>query len=301
MDDLRSLLDQVLAGETLAPNAWEQLSALSGERYATFRTLWDSLTAPQRLGLLDSLHTEAEATAHLDFTPIWLLALEDPSPKVRLAGIEYSADEDGDWLVDPLLRLCSSDPDVAVRAAAADALGRFAYLAEVGDLSERRGRQIEDLLLATIERTDEAAAVRAGALASVGYFSTPRVHEAIVRGHADAELRPSALRAMGHNCDPAWTETLLAETQSRNAVLREEAARAIGEIEDVRGVPRLVELLEDPSVSVRVAAIWALGEIVGPDAEEALMYCLEDSQEAIREAAEAALTQLAERADPLGI
>jgi HEAT repeat protein len=106
---------------------------------------------------------------------------------------------------------------------------------------------------------------------------------------------------MGRNCDPNWTEALLADTTSRDAGLREDAARAIGEIEDDRGVERLVELLEDPAVAVRLAAIWALGEIGGQDAQEALTYCLEDKQETVREAAEAALTELAFRDDPLAL
>ncbi len=301
MDDFRAVLDQILEGEDVPSAAWEHLSALADDRAASFRALWDTLTPSQRLGLLDSLHDESEIDAHLDFTPIWRLALDDPTPRVRVAAITYSADEEGDWLVNPLLRLCASDPDATVRGAAAEALARFAYLAEVGDLPARRGREIEDQLLATWQRADEPASVRGHALASVGYFSTPRVHDAIVAGHADADLRQSAVRAMGRNCDPGWTDTLLADSTSKNAALREEAARAIGEIEDERGVSRLLELLDDPAVSVRLAAIWALGEIGGDEAQEALTYCLEDTREPVREAAEAALAEIAARADPLSL
>ena len=301
MDDFRTVLDQILEGEDIPSAAWEHLSALADEREASFRGLWDTLTPSQRLGLLDSLHDESEMDAHLDFTPIWRLALDDPTPRVRVAAISYSADEEGQWLLAPLLRLCASDPDTAVRGAAAEALARFAYLAEVGDLPARRGQEIEAQLLATLGRADEPASVRGHALASVGYFSTPRVHDAIVAGHGDPDLRQSAVRAMGRNCDPGWTETLLADSSSKNAALREEAARAIGEIEDERGVSRLLELLEDPTVGVRLAAIWALGEIGGDEAQEALIYCLEDAREPVREAAEAALAEIAARADPLSL
>jgi HEAT repeat protein len=301
MDDFRSVLDQILEGEDVPSGAWEHLSALADEREASFHDLWNTLTPSQRLGLLDSLHDESELDAHLDFTPIWRLALDDPTPRVRVAGIAYSADEEGQWLLDPLLRLCADDPDAAVRAAAAEALARYAYLAEVGDLPARRGQEIEHALLATVGRAEEPASVRGNALASVGYFSTPRVHEAIVAGHNDPELRQNAVRAMGRNCDPGWTETLLADSTSKSAGLREEAARAIGEIEDERGVSRLLEMLEDPTVSVRLAAIWALGEIGGDEAQEALIYCLEDTREPVREAAEAALTEIAARADPLSL
>jgi HEAT repeat protein len=301
MDKLETVLQQIREGDTVPEGGWDVLSALADERLATFRILWESLDASDRLSLLDTLHTEAEAQAHLDFTPIWDLALRDPAAKVRLAGIDYSADEEGQWLIDPLLRLAAHDPEANVRAAAADALGRFAYLSEVGSLSPRRAADIERALLDSAARTDEAASVRGNALASAGYLSTPAVRDAIRAAHADPPLRRSAVRAMGRNCDPNWTEALLRDTTSRDAGLREESARAIGEIEDDRGVERLVELLEDPAVAVRLAAIWALGEIGGQDAQEALMYCLEDKQETVREAAEAALTELAFRDDPLAL
>jgi HEAT repeat protein len=301
MDDFQTALEQILDGEDIPSAAWEHLSALADEREVSFRDVWATLTPSQRLGLLDSLHDESELDAHLDFTPIWRLALEDSTPRVRVAGIAYSADEEGHWLIDPLLRLCAGDPDASVRAAAADALARFAYLAEVGDLPPRRGQEIESALLATFNRAEEPAAVRGNALASVGYFSTPRVHDAIVASHADSDLRQSAVRAMGRNCDPGWTETLLADSTSKSATLREEAARAIGEIEDERGVSRLLELLDDPTVGVRLAAIWALGEIGGDEAQEALIYCLEDPHEPVRDAAEAALTEIGARADPLSL
>ena len=299
MEDYRTLVDQILDGEEVAPSAWEHLSALADDRLADFRTLWDSMTGPQRLGLLDSLHSEAEQQVHLDFTPIWAIALHDASPRVRAAAIDYSADEEGHWLLDPLLRLAADDPDAHVRGAAVEALARFAYLAEVGDLPARRGQQIEDLLLATLAKPDEPIGVRGHALGSVGYFSTPRVRDAILAGHADRDLRQSAVRAMGRNCDPTWIETLLADSNSGDAAIREEAARALGEIEDTRGISRLLELLEDPTIAVRLAAIWALGQIGGADAQEALTYCLEDAHDPVREAAEAALAEIAEREDPL--
>jgi len=289
------LMQRLRDEEDVPSGEWDSLSALADERFSTFRDLWDRMSPSRRLELLDALYDEAEENAHLDFTPIWRLALGDDAPKVRIAAITYSADEEGDWLIDPLLRLAAIDPDASVRAAAAESLGRYAYLAEVGDLPGGRAAQIQRALLALVNRSAEPLAVRANALASVGYFSTPEVADAIRSAHADEQLRESAIRAMGRNCDPTWTDTLLEDSRSRGAALRAEAARAIGEIEDSRGIPRLLELLEDPAAGVRLAAIWALGEIGGEEAQEALIYCLEDPQDAIREAAEAALTELAGR------
>jgi HEAT repeat protein len=174
-------------------------------------------------------------------------------------------------------------------------------LAETGKFPARQAALLEELLLSVFRRPHEPPAVRGGALASAGYFSTPAVHAAITDGHADVDLRESAVRAMGHNCDPRWTATLLRDTERESASIRAAAARSIGEIEDARGVPRLIELLEDPTVAVRLAAIWALSEIGGEEAQEALIYCLDDPQEPIREAAEAALNEMAERDDILSL
>jgi HEAT repeat protein len=301
MDDaiFRQALRKIEDDEPLDRAEWEALSALVDDRLAQFRALWDRLPVTQRLDLLEAAHAQSEEHAHLDFTPLWYLGLHDSAPRVRALAIACAADEDGQWLIDPLIRLCVGDVDQAVRAAAADALGRFAYLAEVGALPADRGRQIEDALLATYARADEALPVRANALASAGYLSTPRVRETILAALADATLRASAIRAIGRTADPSWLELLLGETASPRAELREEAARALGEIEDERGVSRLLELLDDPVTSVRLAAIWALGAIGGAEAQEGLIYCLEDPLEAVREAAEAALAEIADRNAPL--
>ena len=303
MDDatFRQALHKLEVDEPLDREEWEALSALVDDRLGRFRALWERLPVTQRLDLLEALHEQSEQHAHLDYTPIWNLGLHDSAAHVRALAITCAADEDGEWLIDPLIRLCVGDVDQSVRAAAADALGRFAYLAEVGTLSERRGRQIEDALLATYARSDEAPVVRGNALASAGYFSTARVRETILAALADAELRPSAIRAMGRTADPSWLDLLLQETSSPRAVLREEAARALGELEDERGVSRLLELLDDPAPNVRLAAIWALGAIGGEEAQEGLIYCLEDPLEAVREAAEAALAEIADRNAPLDL
>src|SRR5919199_3226173 len=178
-----NLIQRLRDEEDIESGEWDPLSALADERLTTFRALWDTMGPSQRLSLLDALYDEAEEDAHLDFTPIWGLALADESPKVREAGITYSADEEGDWLIDPLLRLATVDPDSGVRSAAADALGRYAYLAEVGELPDGRAAQIQRALMALVNRPDEPLAVRANALASVGYFSTPEVATAIRAAH----------------------------------------------------------------------------------------------------------------------
>jgi HEAT repeat protein len=298
-EKFRQALRKIEDEETLDSAEWEALSALVDERLARFQALWERLPVTRRLDLLEAFHAQSEEHAYLDFTPVWNLGLHDDAAHVRALAITCSADEEGQWLIDPLIRLCVGDIDQTVRAAAAEALGRFAYLAEVGALPEARGQQIEDALLATYARADEAPAVRGNALASAGYLSSARVHETIRAALADADLRPSAIRAMGRTADPRWFDLLIHETHSPRAVLRAEAARALGEIEDERGVSRLLELLDDPATNVRLAAIWALGAIGGEEAQEGLIYCLEDPLEAVREAAEAALAEIADRNAPL--
>src|SRR5215217_1388243 len=110
--------------EELDEGGYEALSMLVDERLAAFRALWERLPASRRLDVLEELAEQSEEHAYLDYTPIWQLGLDDAAAPVRALAVECSADEEGQWLIDPLVRLCTADPDSKVRAAAADGLAR---------------------------------------------------------------------------------------------------------------------------------------------------------------------------------
>jgi HEAT repeat protein len=72
------------------------------------------------------------------------------------------------------IRLMATDSDSEVRAASASALGRFVYAGELEEISHPTLKNIEDVLLATVNGSD-APEVRRSALESLGYSSRDEV------------------------------------------------------------------------------------------------------------------------------
>ncbi len=296
---LSRVLEQLLEKKRLLSNDLSSLSDLGPTEVVAFSEVWRQMDEPDRLALIKDLRAKEKGDLRADFRQVYYVALRDPSSLVRQAAVRASAEDSSEELLDHLLALIASDPEPGVRTAAAEALGRFAYMAEVGELPVRRAAQLEEALLAMFFRLDESLSGRMAALASVGYLHTPRVGDAIAQAYEDYTLRPAAIKAMGRNCDPAWLPQIVHATHSQDPELRREAAAALGEMEDRRGVDYLVDLVDDPDLQVRLAAIKALGQIGGEKAREALLYCAEDHSEAIRKAVESALSELEFYEDPL--
>ncbi len=277
------------------------LSDLTPQGRELFVQVWRNMDERDRLQLVQTLASRSQEDLRADFFEVFSVALEDDSAAVRRAAVGALTEDTNGRLLDRLLALVETDPEASVRAAAADALASFAYRCEVGHLPESRLVQLEGVLLRALHNPHEDLLVRQAALCSVGYLSTERVRQEIARAYGDPDLRASAIRAMGRNCDPVWLPDLARETRSPDATLREEAARALGELEDGRGVQYLQDLVDDPHLSVRLAAIRSLGQIGGEDAREILFYCAEDKDQAVREAAEKALSELEFYEDPLAL
>jgi HEAT repeat protein len=185
-----------------------------------------------------------------------------------------------------------------VRAAAATGLGRYAYLAEIEELSEADAGRLRDALLATVLDTRQPLDVHRRALESAGYFAgSDEIQRQIEQAYASDEqlLRESAVVAMGRSMQKRWLPTIAAELGSSSPALRYEAARASGEMaEEARSVvPRLASLLNDADTEVAFAAIWALGEIGGEAAKRLLQQMRKNGDEARRQAAADALEELA--------
>jgi HEAT repeat protein len=200
-------------------------------------------------------------------------------------------------LLEQLANLLAADPDASVRRNAANALARYAYRAEVGELPKSALHRTRTALLSALRSEAEQPDVRAAALGSAGYFSDDEVRGELRVRSDDEQTRLGALRGMGHSADPRWLDVILAAVTDDEEEAREEAARAAGEIEDERAVGALADLVDDPSTDVRLAALRSLGQIGGEQAREALIYALGDQSPLIRDAAERALEVLDD--DPL--
>ncbi len=298
MPSLKETIAALAAHQRLKSIQTKQLSDLSSEQLQELKTVWSGLPDPERMNLIATLRRQAEDDMLMDFGAIYRMALVDPNADVRRLAIVASVDDESSQLLSSLLDLCVHDPDEMVRAAAAERLGGFALKAELGELSTEDADRIEKLLLDRAKSETESIAVRAAALASVGYFSTDEVRAEIRRAITRAGLRLAAIQAMGRNIDPVWAEELTEQMGSEDPVIRREAALAAADYEDT--VDALADLADDPDTAVRLAAISSLGQIGGAEARDVLIYCYESADPVIREAASSALAEIQATEDPLG-
>jgi HEAT repeat protein len=291
---LRVLADAE-GGETAAPAeslrfplGW--LSDLGSRQAADLARLWHRLPAAARRDLMGRMDEEVREKFELDFVAVARIALTDPDPEVRLHAVR-SLWECGDpRLVDRFLHLLERDPDPAVRAGAAAALGAFVERAEMEEIPAETGTRIVARLVA-VTRGGDSLAVRSGAVESLGHSSDPRVRAVLETAYAAKEerLRAAALAGMGRTADPYWSAIVQEELRSPSPLLRAEAARAAGGLGLRRSVPRLIELLDDVDGNVRAGAIASLGELGGEPARAALEKLQEESSGEEWEKIEAAL------------
>ena len=282
--------------EKLSSSEIAALSLAQPDERILFRRYWPEVPTERKAHLLGQMIELAEDDANLDFSPLYRIMLRDDAPAVRIAAIQGLWENEDPILINKFLPIMTGDPDPGVRAAAAEALGRFAMLAEYGKLRPETSNDLTESLLDVFNNSGEDIDVRRRALEAAAYLSRPEVREAIT-GAYDSDnpaLRASALFAAGRNLDPSWLETLLDETVSDLPELRYEAAVALGEYEDERGVPQLIRLTEDDDSEVRLAAITALGKIGGRDAKRQLEELTRSEDEAIREIAAESLEDLSQ-------
>jgi HEAT repeat protein len=300
--DFARALQSVADQGTLPQAELDALSVLEGGDLDRFRDVFAGLPAPARARLVIALRGAAEERLRLDYAPVNLLALNDPDPQVRLAGVQSATEDRGRPLLRKLLDLVERDPIIDVRWAAAEDLARFTLLCELEDLDAETSADVRKRLNAVVADKRQAPKVRAAALAALGYFSDTETAEALASGFLDQDLRIGAVRGMGRTADPRWADRLMPVLGSEDPQQRLEAARALGEIEDERAVTPLVELVDDPDTDVRLAVIESLGKIGGDDAREALLYLAEAGDDQVGEAAERALDSLeTEEDDPLDV
>jgi HEAT repeat protein len=298
---LAAALKAITDDEPLSTEHHDALSCLEGTDVQAFREVWTTLPAGARARLIRTLHSAAENRLRLDYSNLNHLALEDADAKVRVAAIQAGLEDRSPRLLEGLLELLRHDPSSAVRRAAAEDLSRFALLGELEDLDPDSTARVREALVSKVRDNGEEPGVRSSALAALGYFSDPATAHELAASFGNPALRLGAVRGMGRNADPRWTDRLMPVLGSDDPQMRLEAARALGEIEDERAVRPLSELVDDSERDVRLAVIRALGDIGGEQARESLLYLLEDSDPEVRAAAEEAIGNLEFYEDPLGL
>jgi HEAT repeat protein len=279
------------------------LSDIGRDTEVPFLEAWQAIDLERRREIARAMVALAEDNVDVDFRDVFTACLGDSDALVRRVAVEGLWEDDRPRTMRYFLRLLGDDPDDSVRAASATALGRFAYQATLDELQERDVARLRDALVAAAGNLDDSVDVRRRALEGAGYFSGPDIDALIAEAYAsgNADLKASALAAIGHSIDPRWLPVLQAELGSAEPALRYEAARASGEwgAEASSLVPQLLPLAEGDDPEVYGAALWALGQI-GGDAARRMLRRMAQSDEPNRQAAaQEALNELEFDADPM--
>ena len=276
------------------------LSTVSQQEMLLYLEAWGKMSFERRRQIVGHLVELAEDDPLLNFDDIFYVCLRDPDEIVRVRAIEGLWEYENHSLIDPFITMLREDDGESVRAAAAQALGKFAMLTELGKLSPDDGARVEEALLAVIEDPREKLEVRRRAVEGIAPLNKPRVTRIIQDAYqsGDDRMQVSAINAMGTNCDPTWLPTLLREMENPDAEVRFEAAGACGQMGEEEAVPHLVRLINDPDSQVQLAAIAALGRIGGGEAEAKLRECLNHPDDYIRSAADDTLDELGFGKDP---
>ena len=285
----------------LAYGALEELSSLGPKEIELVQETWHRLSPERRLDLVARLVDTSEDNVDMEFTPIFKLALKDDSEAVRSKAVAGLWECEDRPLITTFIRLMENDSSTEVKAAAAQALGKFAEMAENGKLLALDRGRIQDVLLPLVKSENHPIMLRRRALESVGVFSTEEITQVIDWAYRqeDTEIQQSAIYAMGRNADPQWTEIIRSALDREEPEIRYEAALACGELGEEEMIPDLLPLLKDEDIQVRISSINALGGIGGSMAKKALTACLNSENNVVAQTAEEALESLESNDDPL--
>jgi HEAT repeat protein len=281
----RQILEALLDEDTpLNPRYLYRLSDLNSTESKELDATWDQVSVWRRQALMEDLEILGENDYLLSYDTVARMGLKDPDPLVRATAVRILWDYEDPDLAWIYLDMAEGDIDPKVRAAAASALGKFVYLAEVEELSENLEHEVEERLLQIVKGQDETL-VRRRALEALGYSSNEEVSKLIQEAYdtGQKEWIASSLFAMGRSANENWREHVLSKILNPHPSIRMEAARAAGELELTEATSNLLELLEDDSVDVRSAAIWSLSQIGGPgirDIFEKMHEKTDDEEEA---------------------
>jgi HEAT repeat protein len=280
--------------QALDESALRAFSDLSGEKLETWTHAWQQLAGERRIAIMEQMRDFAEEDFEQDFNAVYRAGLFDVEERVRLAALDGLFEDEHHSLIKPLMTLLKDDPSEAVRAAAAQSLGRFVLLGEKDGMTAPRKEQVYTALMRALLIEPAGSIVHRRALESVAYVSNDEI-DLRIRDAFNSEddlLRLSAIVAMGHSSNRAYVELVRSELRSLSPAVRREAARAAGSLEDGEAVTDLAQLLDDPDESVKLVTLDALAEIGGKDARRLLEAAMASEDEEFAAHAEKALEEL---------
>ncbi len=282
----QTVLDSLLNENTPFPASYlHHFSDLTPTHLETLLKIWPKVATKRKHTLLEDLEDLAETDTLTSFDDLAWRLLDDPDPYVRIQAIRLLWESEDKKLVPIYLKFLEQDEDPVVRAAAANALGRFIYLGELEKIPEATHHAVEDRLLEIVS-APEHILVRRRALESLGYSGRTEVVPLIESAYHEKnpDWVVSALFAMGRSCDERWKKQVLSQLHAPNQEIRSEAIVAAGELELSSARSALLDLLHDEEdLQMRRSLIWALSKIGGEGVREKLEELLEieeDEEEA---------------------
>ncbi|MCU0496950.1 MAG: HEAT repeat domain-containing protein [Anaerolineae bacterium] len=274
-------LEEGAAGGKPFAKIFYGLSDLNAREVAQMKAVWQTLDTDYREKLARQIAEISESDYEMDYQGIGMMLLDDPTPEVRIAGIDTLWSDESIPLMRRLMVMAQQDPAIEVQAAAVSALGRFILMGELGDLDENEAVKAQKIAIQLWKNEQLDLDVRRRALEAIANCGHEIVPGAIRQAYRSDEerMKVSAVFAMGRTYDEQWSEIVLKEIDSDQAAMRYEAARAAGELELIEAVPKLAQLLIEDDDEIAAVAIWSLGEIGGREAMRALEAMLEVAEE----------------------
>jgi HEAT repeat protein len=281
-------------GKALVNTHLAALSDMAAADIKNFRQVWKTIETKRRREIIIRLNELASDSVELNFDNIFLSSLRDPEADVRSEAINGLWENEEPALIPVLIDLLNNDPEEKVQATAAQALGRFALMAEINSIAPKYAIQVGQALLDIFNDRNKSVEVRRRALEAVSPLTTEQVKTAIKTAYEslDERLKISAVYAMGKNCDTKWLPFVLKELKNSDAEIRYEAVTACGEIGDEDIMQYLIPAVNDEDIDVQVAVIQALGKIGGNEAKLYLQKHADEPNEAVKDAIETALKEI---------
>lgn len=295
---LQSLVDLSVEVPT---SDFVEISDLSPAELGTFAKEWFRIPVDRQRWAVSTMVELAEDNPELDFCAVFKMCLRDKDEAVVEKAMEGLWESEDRSVIPSLIQILRSNRGTDVRAAAAVALGKYAFLFQDGKLLHKDAETVRSNLMAVLENTDEALEVRRRCLEAVAPFNTEEIYKYLCWAYEsdDLKLKASSIFAMGRTGETSWLPLLLRELQNKEPSVRYESANASGELGDEEVVPHLISLLQDDDYQVQMAGLNALGKIGGPLAKRALLRCVKDGDAVLEEAARAALENIEFLEDPM--
>ncbi len=244
--------------------------------------VWPQVSVKRKINLLQDLESLMEADTLVSCDDFARFALQDENPNVRAQSISLLWECEDTRLIAIFGDLLAHDANENVRAAAADALGKFILLGELEEIPARSFRRAFDILVRSFS-SELFEGVQQQIVRSLSYSSDEKIFPLIQEAYSrpSKSWRIAALESMGRSADDRWKEIILEMMRSTDEDYQYEAVRAAGEIELKAAKSTLLDMLldENQNSDLRYQIIWALSKIGGRDVREKMRGMLENTED----------------------